>query len=103
MTTRILAAVNDAALTSGSDSKRSVVGVQVTGTFVGTILIEGTVDGGTWVTLAIDPFGGGAAVTSITAPGAWKVDVSGLALVRARMSAWTSGAATVALLPVVNS
>lgn len=58
--------------------------VMVSGTFVGTILIELSMDGTSWA-----QFG-----SSITAPGVVKVDVP-CKQIRARASAYTSGLAVV--------
>jgi hypothetical protein len=69
----------------------------VTGTFSGTLNIEETADGGTY-----GPAGGkilGAALTTktITAPGVFRVDATGMSNIRVRASAWASGSATVQL------
>lgn len=103
MINRNLSAINDALVTSGSDDRRSFLGVQLVGTFTATVVVEGTNDNGTWVTVAATPWGGGAAVTSMTAPGGWRVDVSGMQLVRIRVSSYTSGTVGVWVLPVVNA
>ena len=68
--------------------------IQVTGTFVGTVTFEGTVDGSTWVAMQFIPIGGGAGVTSVTAPGIVRAECAGYRLVRARVSAYTSGTIT---------
>lgn len=87
---------------NGSDEKTSAIGIQLTGTFSGTVVVEGSNDASTWVALAMSPWGGGADVTSVTAPGGWRVNSSGLRLVRIRISAYTSGTVNVYALPVVN-
>lgn len=74
--------------------------VDVRGTFSATILIQGTVDGTNWITLSVLPIGAGlnvAQVASITGVGAWWGSGNGLQQVRATMSAYTSGTATVVL------
>ena len=74
--------------------------VDVRGTFSATILIEGTVDGTNFITLSVLPIGAGlnvAQVASITAAGAWWGNANGLQQVRARVSAYTSGSATVVI------
>lgn len=77
----------------------SAVGFQLTGTFVGTVTFEGTVDGVNWVSLAVQALAetGTTHVTTATAPGIWTSNVGGLLLVRARMSAYTSGTSTATL------
>jgi hypothetical protein len=65
---------------------------QISGTFVGTVTFEGTVDGTNWVATAVVPVGATRTLaTTATAAGAWQQNVAGLAGVRARCSAFTSG------------
>lgn len=72
---------------------------QVYGTFVGTITFEGKVLGvpdvaANWVVVQAIPLGTGTAATTTTGPGIFRVNASGIQ-VRARMSAFTSGTASV--------
>lgn len=71
------------------------LGVQVTGTFVGTLQFEQSIDGVTYVSLAMVPNTLGATVTSTTAIGFWTAPIAGARWVRVRFSAYTSGTATV--------
>lgn len=74
--------------------------VDVRGTFVGTITFQGTIDGTNWITMAVMPAGSTtnvASVTTTTAPGAWVGNAAGFVQVRAIMTAYTSGSATVVL------
>jgi hypothetical protein len=74
--------------------------VDVRGTFVATILIQGTIDGTNWTTLSVLPVGAGlniAQVASVTAAGAWWGNANGFQQIRATASAYTSGSATVVL------
>lgn len=65
---------------------------QITGTFTATVTFEGTVDGATWVAVAVVPVGGTRTLaTTATAPGLWQMNTAGLVSVRARCSAFTSG------------
>ncbi len=75
-----------------------VVGIEISGTWTGTIAFEGTVDGGNWYALAAAPSAGGATVGSTTASGMWVVSSAGLLQVRLRCSAAMTGAAICALL-----
>lgn len=76
----------------------SNVGVFITGTWVGTLQFEGTINATDWFSLAAYPIGSNAAgVTSTTANGQWRLLSSGVAQVRVRSSAWTSGTATITL------
>jgi hypothetical protein len=72
--------------------------VQLTGEFVATVSFEATVDGANFVPVAATPLAGGASVTSAAGPGAWRIRAGGL-LVRARCSAFTSGAVKVTSRP----
>lgn len=71
--------------------------VEVTGTFVGTVTFEGTVDDSSWFVVGMKTAADGVAVSAPTAPGAWKLPADGPALsqFRARVSAYTSGSITV--------
>lgn len=76
----------------------SSVALQLTGTFVGTVTFEGTVNGADWVAVAVADLASTtrARATTATAPGLFLLDgVGGLQQVRARVSAWTSGTITV--------
>lgn len=67
-------------------------GVQLSGTFVGTVQFEETIDGGTtWIAKTVYPAGGGSGVTSATATGQWKFACGGSTNFRVRCSAFTSG------------
>ena len=67
------------------------LGIQISGTWTGTITFEGTVDGTNWVALPVTPIAGGATVTTATGNGIWFVQNTGFAAVRARSSTFTSG------------
>ncbi len=67
--------------------------VQVTGTFVGTLSFETTVDGTTWVAVSGIPTNGTTPVTTVTTAGVW-TSTAGVRF-RVRMSAYTSGTALV--------
>jgi hypothetical protein len=92
--------LQDAAAATGNGVEldvagRARLGVQVSGTFVGTVTFEVTIDGVNWAALTVTPAAGGAAVTTATAPGLFSGVVSGFSRFRARVSAYTSGAITV--------
>ena len=71
------------------------VGFQVSGTFVGTVSFECTVDGANWVSLQTKAMATKAAAIEATAPGVFQANIGGLTQVRARVSAFTSGKITV--------
>lgn len=73
------------------------VGLQLAGTFVGTVNFEGAIEDGTWVALNMVPSNSATAATSATSAGAWSANVGGYTAVRARMDVYTSGTARVTL------
>jgi len=72
-----------------------LAGVQITGTFTATVTFEGTIDGSTWVSVLARNVADGTTSATATAPAVFQVPAAGLAQVRARVSAYTSGAITV--------
>lgn len=71
------------------------VGVQLTGTWTGTVTFAATIDGLTWVSLNMVPSNSATAASTATANGAWTANVAGYLLVRARFSVATSGTVSV--------
>ena len=65
--------------------------LQVWGTFVGTITFEARLSTGTWVAIRVTNLTTGNAATTTAAAGLYRVDCAGLAVMRARVSAYTSG------------
>ena len=102
----IAAPIVTADLTSASPSLRldvrglAAVGVQLTGTWTGTVTFEATIDGATWVSQIMIPSTGlcAAGVTTATGNGAWTASVAGYRFVRARFSTPTSGTVVASLL-----
>ena len=74
------------------------VALQLSGTFTLTVQFEATVDEQTWVSLRMLPSSSTSAVTNATAAGAWSANVAGFKLLRARVSAYTSGSAELTIL-----
>lgn len=73
------------------------VGLQVTISATATVTFETTVDGTTWVSAACVSVAdtSGTLTSTATGSGAYQCNVSGMALFRARVSAFTSGTVTV--------
>jgi hypothetical protein len=74
------------------------VGIQISGTFAGTLTFQATIDGTNWVTCAVQPVGTTTPttwVTTATAAGLWVRDCGGIKVMRVQMTAYTSGSATV--------
>lgn len=93
-----LGALNAVADISGTEpaySSPDEYYVNITGTFVGTVTFQGSLDGITWFSLKAEEAAAGTVVSSTTAVGAWIIRSFPL-FVRAIMSAYTSGAAVVA-------
>lgn len=68
----------------------------VTGTWVATLVFEGSVDGANWFTIQATTLPAGASTTTITSNGAFLIGIGGFAAIRIRASLYTSGTATVA-------
>ena len=73
----------------------STLTMQVSGTFVGTVTFEATVDDTNWIAVQVKNRNSGKLSTTATGVGLYSLSVSGLQKVRARVSAWTSGNITV--------
>lgn len=79
----------------------SVMFINITGTFVGTVVFEYTVNGSDWFTLSAMS-AAGALETGATAVGRWLANVAGMQAVRFRCSAYTSGTISVAARAVAS-
>lgn len=75
----------------------SAASAQITGTWVGTIQFEGTVDGTNWIPINGVFAGTSAPGPTITVNGVVRITPSGLASIRLNATAWTSGAATITM------
>lgn len=71
------------------------VGVQVTGTFVGTLTFTQSVGKSTFVSWNVTPNGSSTVVTTATAAGVWFGPTAGVSQVRVAFTAFTSGTAVV--------
>ena len=79
------------------------LGLQVSGTFVGTVAFEATLDGANWIALQAVDVRDGSVVTTATAPGVFVAACAGISQVRARISAYSSGNITVVGLATTAS
>ena len=82
-------------LTDAHRGAESRFSLQITGTFVGTVTFEGTVDGTTYGPVGLINYADDAADATATAVGVFYLNCGGLLKFRARVSAYTSGAITV--------
>jgi hypothetical protein len=72
--------------------------VQLTGTFSATLQFEASTSvGGTFVSVSGVPAGGTTPATSVTATGAWQINVAGYAQIRVRCSTYASGTVAVSI------
>lgn len=95
--------VADAATDPADSSENAgAVAFQITGTFVGTITFESTIDGTNYVATMAYPAASETGTTTTTTPGIWRVHNAAGLRVRARMSAYTSGAAIVSVLTTMG-
>ncbi len=78
-------------------ASQAQVAIQVTGTWVGTLQFESSVDGTNFFSVPAIVATTGAVVTSATANGQWLVPCGGYNKVRVRCSAFTSGTIVVSL------
>jgi hypothetical protein len=79
----------------------STVSIALSGTYVGTLTVEGTVDGTNWDAIPVKPINAGGIYVLTLASGAvgrWMGSIGPFAQVRVRASAWTSGTAAVFVL-----
>lgn len=71
--------------------------VEITGTWVGTIIVEGSNDGTTFYTVTSLNRATNTLVTAITTSGAYDANTNGFQFLQVRSSAWTSGSAVISV------
>lgn len=99
----LLETLQNAAAATGNGAAADLKGyrrltVDVTiSSFVGTVTFEGTIDDANWFSVGLRTAADGAAATTATAAGTFKLPDDGptLSQFRARVSAYTSGTVTV--------
>ena len=72
--------------------------VKLTGTWVGTVTFEGTIDGTNWTAINVAPLSGGLRVATATANGDFEGIAAGLQQIRVKATAFTSGTIGVYML-----
>lgn len=93
--TQSLGALNAEALSDLNG--HATIAVDIRGTFVGTAVLEGTIDGTNYLTIVAYNVATAAYVASVTAAAQLAASVSGYRRVRVRCSAYTSGSIVVAM------
>ena len=78
----------------------STVAIDLRGTFLHTVAIQGTIDGTNWILIPVRPQIGGIYVLGIvgTVSGVWMASCAGYTKVRAIVTAYTSGGSTATLV-----
>ena len=76
---------------------QSTVGIQASGTFSGTILIKGSVDGSTYTPTTATSLSTGGLVSTITSSFTGQVNVAGFVSFQLTSVSWTSGTANISL------
>lgn len=71
------------------------VAFQVSGTFVGTITWEAKIDSSNWIVVDATNLNDSNVATTATVVGLYRVQTAGLSDIRAKITAYTSGAITV--------
>ena len=95
-----LAALNSAISPVKADGANTA-SLVITGTYVGTIAVEGSIDGTIWDVIPVKPINAGgiyALTLASAAVGRWAGPVGQFVWIRARMTAFTSGFANVTLV-----
>ena len=94
-----IASVVIPAATTVQVGRSDTLGIQLAGTLVGTIVIEGSVDGTNYVAIAVQTVAGGATATSITVSGIYlnAFSIAPFLYVRVNATAFTSGSSVVTL------
>lgn len=77
----------------------TTLGIQISGTWSGTIAFQFSRDGSTQQSGLLLPDAGGAAVLNTTANGGWCGNVSAFVFFQAIATAWSSGTATITIAP----
>lgn len=91
--------VNDASVTLAyREFANGGIGVQVTGTFSGTLQFEMSLDGTTFVAVQATNVTTGAVGATTTSTGVFRFDVVGALVVRVRATTFASGAAVVTIV-----
>jgi hypothetical protein len=81
----------------------SRVGINLSGTWTGTVSFKGSFDGVNFVALSVTPFASGTTVQSATGNGNWFVDVQNYLVIQVVFTTLTTGTATVTMASAVDA
>lgn len=91
-------AANDTAVTLAyRQFTNGGVGIQITGSFTGTLQFEVTIDGTNFMPVRTLNITDGSEGPTTTSNGIYRFDVVGILVARVRATAWSSGTATVTI------
>lgn len=93
--TKILSTLGDTVTMDVGDY--TYAGVQLTGTWTGTVTFEVSIDGVTFVAFNMTPSNSGTDASTSSGNGGWSKLVAGYKLMRARFSTASSGSVTASL------
>lgn len=96
LSTTIVSALNTSASASPLENF-GTAGFIITGTWVGTLTFEGSLDGVNFSPLLAESLSNNLLISSTTVNGQFLINTSGLLAVRARMTLYTSGSASVTI------
>lgn len=85
------------------ETTNGAVGVQVAGSFTGTLTFEATIDGSNWVAVQVTNANSGTAVTTTTTTGLFRGAAVGLSGFRVIGSSWSANSATVTIVGLPNA
>ena len=77
--------------------------IQTTGTWVGTLQFEATINEDDWFSIEATPIPTGTNISSVTANDKWTVNILGYSKIRVRCSAYTSGRVSVTARAVART
>jgi hypothetical protein len=93
-----ITALNGAVTLAWREFYNGGVGVQITGTYSGTLTFQVTIDGTNWVAAQALDVTTGTEATTTTGTGVFRFDVVGIQQTRVIATAWTSGTATATIV-----
>jgi len=91
----VLSGASEEFIIGVADGVKEEVAIQISGTFVGTIQLQATLDDVTYFSLQVEDLDAGTSAVDMTAVGLFRASLAGFNNAKVIMTAFTSGAATV--------